>query len=87
MQSGKLTGFTQDKEGIRSYQGRICVPVGDSLRDSILEEAHKSKFMVYPGISKMYRDLKEMFWRPGMKSDIVEFVRRCLVCQKVKIEH
>jgi len=35
----------------------------------------------------MYQDLKRLFWWPGMKKDIAEFVYDCLVCQKSKIEH
>ena len=52
-----------------------------------MEEAHKSNFAIHLGISKMYQDLEKMFWWPEMKKDIAEMVRRCLVCQKVKIEH
>ena len=46
--------FTQDNRGMWGYQGRLCVPIGDDLRGTILEEAHKSEFTVHPGISKMY---------------------------------
>ena len=35
----------------------------------------------------MYQNLKRLFWWPGMKKDIAEFVYACLVCQKSKIEH
>jgi len=35
----------------------------------------------------MYEDLKKLFWWPGIKKDIIEFVHTCLVCQKSKIEH
>ena len=61
VRSGKLVGFIQDKEGIWRYQERIYVPVRDDLRNRILEEVDKSKFTVYPEISKMYQDLKKMF--------------------------
>ena len=87
VQSGKLMGFVQDNGRIWRYQGRICVPARDDLRGRILEEAHRSEFTVHLGISKMYRYLKKIFLQPRMKSDIVEFVSKCLVCQKVKIEH
>ena len=65
----------------------MCISTGDSLKDRILEETHKSEFTVHPRISKMYQDLKKMFWWARMKSNVVDFVNRCLVCQKVKIEH
>ncbi|KAA3470715.1 integrase [Gossypium australe] len=35
----------------------------------------------------MYNDLKQMYWWPGMKCEIYEFVPKCLVCQQVKAEH
>ncbi|KAG8481481.1 hypothetical protein CXB51_026332 [Gossypium anomalum] len=37
--------------------------------------------------TKMYNDLKKMYWWVGMKRDISEFVSRCLICQQVKAEH
>ena len=42
---------------------------------------------VHPGSNKMYNDLKKMYWWPGMKRDIFEFVSKCLICQQVKAEH
>ncbi|WMV54554.1 hypothetical protein MTR67_047939 [Solanum verrucosum] len=35
----------------------------------------------------MYRYLKRLYWWPGMKKDIVEFVAKCQNCQHVKYEH
>lgn len=35
----------------------------------------------------MYQDLRQMFWWPGLKKEVNEFVLACLVCQKAKIEH
>ena len=52
-----------------------------------MEEIHNSKFSVHLGGEKMYQDLKHIFWWWGMKSDIAEFVSKCLTCQKVKSEH
>ena len=76
-----------DKESIWRYHGRKCVPEEGDLQKRILEEAHKSEFTIHPGINKMYQDLKKMFWWPGMKVDVARLVNKCLVCQKVKIEH
>ncbi|WMV25170.1 hypothetical protein MTR67_018555 [Solanum verrucosum] len=37
--------------------------------------------------TKMYRDLREIYWWNRMKKDIVEFVAKCPNCQQVKVEH
>nr|GEV49671.1 putative reverse transcriptase domain-containing protein [Tanacetum cinerariifolium] len=51
------------------------------------DEAHKSKYYVHPGADKMYYDLRDRYWWPGMKKDIAEYVSKCLTCLKVKAEH
>jgi len=35
----------------------------------------------------MYKDLKEQYWWPGMKRDIVKYVQNCATCLQVKAEH
>ncbi|GKC24232.1 putative reverse transcriptase domain-containing protein [Tanacetum coccineum] len=52
-----------------------------------MDEAHKSKYSVHPGVDKMYYDLRDMYWWLGMKKDIVVYVSKCLTCLKVKAEH
>jgi len=52
-----------------------------------LDEGRRSSLSIHPVATKMYQDLKRLFWWPGMKNEIAEFVYACLVCQKSKIEH
>ncbi|XP_072081170.1 uncharacterized protein [Arachis hypogaea] len=79
--------FTKDDEGLWRYKGRICIPDVGSLRRDLLLEAHNSGFSIYPGSTKMYYDLKKIFWWPGMKGGVATVVSKCLTYQKVKIEH
>ncbi|GKE38349.1 putative reverse transcriptase domain-containing protein, partial [Tanacetum coccineum] len=52
-----------------------------------MDEAHKSKYSVHPEADKMYYDLKDMYWCPGMKKDIALYVSKCLTCLKIKAKH
>nr|GEX54329.1 hypothetical protein [Tanacetum cinerariifolium] len=36
----------------------------------IMDGAHKSRYFVHPRADKMYYDLRDMYWWPGMKKDI-----------------
>ena len=63
------------------------VPQLIDLREEILREFHSSHFVVHPGGTKMYRDLRLQYYWSGMKKHAADFVRRCLKCQKVKAEH
>ncbi|GKD25666.1 putative reverse transcriptase domain-containing protein [Tanacetum coccineum] len=52
-----------------------------------MDETHKTKYSVHPGADKMYHDLRDMYWWPGMKRDIATYVSKCFTCSKVKVEH
>nr|GEV38093.1 putative reverse transcriptase domain-containing protein [Tanacetum cinerariifolium] len=69
------------------YLDRIWVPLKGDVRTLIMEEAHKSKYCVHPGANKMYYDLRDRYWWPGIEKDIAIYVSRCLTCLKVKAEH
>ena len=63
------------------------MPNNEKLRNKILSKTYYNKFTIHPGITKIYQDLRKLFWWNGMKRDIASFVARCLTYQKVKIEH
>ncbi|GJX92133.1 putative reverse transcriptase domain-containing protein [Tanacetum coccineum] len=52
-----------------------------------MDEAHKSRYSVHPRADKIYYDLRDMYWWPGMNRDIATFVSECLTCAKVKAKH
>ncbi|GKA15802.1 putative reverse transcriptase domain-containing protein [Tanacetum coccineum] len=52
------------------------------LRGLDQQMAHASRYSVHPGADKMYYDLKDMYWWPGMKKDIAIYVSKCLTCSK-----
>ena len=80
-------GWTIHRYGSLRYKGRVVVPQSTDLREEILREFHCSRFVVHPGGTKMYQDLRCKYYWSGMKRHIGDFVRRCLTCQQVKAEH
>jgi hypothetical protein len=79
--------FVKGKDGLLRMGTGIWVPMYGGLRDLILEEAHKSKYLMHPGADKMYYTLKDHFWWPRMKRDVAGYVEKCLTCLQVKAEH
>ncbi|XP_069154451.1 uncharacterized protein [Solanum lycopersicum] len=45
------------------------------LRQHILAEAHNSMYSIHPSSTKMYCNLREVYWWNGMKRDITDFVK------------
>ena len=79
--------FRVDENGISKFQNRACVPDVSELKLTILEESHKNSLSIHLGATKMYQDLKKMFWWPRMKRKFVRLVYAYLTCQKSKIKH
>nr|GEU35650.1 hypothetical protein [Tanacetum cinerariifolium] len=45
------------------------------VRTLIIDEAYKSKYSIHSRADKMYYDLRDRYWWPGMEKDISEYVR------------
>ena len=76
--------FALEDNGILRYQDRLCVQYVDDLCTKMVAEARGSRYSIHPGSTKMYHQLKQIYWWDGMKKEIVEYVSRCLHCQHVK---
>ena len=79
--------FRIDENSVLRCRDRVCVPNVGDVKKRILEEGHRSGMSIHPGATKMYQDLRKLFWWSCMKKEIAEFVYSCLVCQRSKIEH
>ncbi|XP_016737765.1 uncharacterized protein [Gossypium hirsutum] len=69
VESGDIVDFGLNSEGVFYFRGKICVLKDTDLRQSILREAHSIPYAMYPGGNKMYRDLRESYWWPGLKRE------------------
>ncbi|GJU23011.1 putative nucleotidyltransferase, ribonuclease H [Tanacetum coccineum] len=87
----KSLQYIFDQKDLNMRQRRWIELLSDyefgGVRKLIMDEAHTSRYSVHPGADKMYYDLRDLYWWPGMKRDIAEYVSRCLTCSKIKAEH
>ena len=74
--------FSQGGDSVLRYQGRLCVPYMGELRQHILAEAHNSRYSIHSGATKMYCNLREVYWSNGMKRDIADFLSKCPITDK-----
>ncbi|GKC63648.1 putative reverse transcriptase domain-containing protein [Tanacetum coccineum] len=84
---GLESHFEKRDDGEIYFFDRIWIPSVGGIRKLIMDEAHTSRYSVHPGADKMYYDLRDLYWWPGMKRDIAEYVSKCLTCSKIKAEH
>ena len=68
--------YQMGADDILRFKGRVCVLGGPLFRRQILKEGHQSRLSIHPGMTKMYKNLKESFWWNGMKADVVDILRK-----------
>ncbi|GJW37841.1 putative reverse transcriptase domain-containing protein [Tanacetum coccineum] len=70
---GLETYFKRRDDGGIYFFDRIWILSVGGIRKLIMDEAHTSRYSVHPGADKMYYDLRDLYWWPGMKRDIAEY--------------
>jgi hypothetical protein len=79
--------FELREENVLWFQNNICVPDIPEIKEVILSEAHQTPYSIHTGSTKMYMDLKYVFWCNNMKREIAKYVSEWHTCQRVKAEH
>ena len=44
-------------------------------------------YSVHPGATKMYHNIRDLYWWDELKKDTADYVSKCLTCQQMKAEH
>jgi hypothetical protein len=83
----KIEEHNLDNDEILTYRRRIYLPNSLELKNLILREIHNVPYAGHPGYQKTIAVVKSQYYWPGMKKEVVDFISRCLECQKVKAEH
>ncbi|KAA0051925.1 pol protein [Cucumis melo var. makuwa] len=84
VETGQGEYFSISSDDGLMFGGRLCVSENSAVKIELLTEAHSSPFTMHPGSTKMYQDLRSVYWWRNMKREVADFVNRCLVCQQVK---
>ncbi|GJV76523.1 putative reverse transcriptase domain-containing protein [Tanacetum coccineum] len=75
-----------DSWGFKTRHGRVYIPFRSNVKEFLLDEAHKSKYSIHPGATKMYLDLKKNYWWPGMKRDYCEKITMDFMTKLLRTE-
>ena len=70
VEEGKRIKFSMKEDGSLYYKDRVFVTNDSELKKAIPEEAHSGSFAMHPDSTKMYQDLKVLYWWSGMKRDV-----------------
>jgi Integrase zinc binding domain len=74
-------------QGLVRYKGRICVGATRNWRQQLLKEVHDSSAGGHSGATATYHHLKQLFYWPHLKEDVLSYVKSCSICQMTKPEH
>ena len=80
VRSGVETPYQILDDGMIVLGRRMYLPNDETLKREILREAHESRLTTHPGSTKMYQDLKGLYWWPNMKREVAEYVMKCGIC-------
>jgi hypothetical protein len=83
----KIKEYEIKEDGLLMHKNRIYVPSSGELRNLVLKEMHDVPYAGHSGYHKTITTVRSQFFWPGMKNDVVDYIARCMECQKVKAEH
>jgi hypothetical protein len=69
------------------HKNRIYVPSSGELGNLVLKEIHNLPYVGHLGYQKQITTVRSQFFWPRMKRDVVDYITRCMECQRLKVEH
>lgn len=67
--------------GMIKYKGRLWIGNNAALQTKLITKLHATTVGGHSGIRPTYLRLKNLFYWPGMKLQVEEFVKQCQTCQ------
>jgi hypothetical protein len=69
------------------HKNKIYVSSSGELRNLVLKEMHDVPYVGHLGYQKIITAVRSQFFWLGMKNDVVDYICRCMECQKMKVQH
>ncbi|GJV70242.1 putative reverse transcriptase domain-containing protein [Tanacetum coccineum] len=76
----RLHGLDQQMEIKRDKSLYFMDQIWVLLVESVMDEAHASRYLVHPGADKTYYNLGDMYWYPRVEKDIATYVSNYRIC-------
>ena len=74
-------------EEIIYYWDQVLLARNYKLKENILQASHDSPLAGHQGFTKTYRAIRERFSWKGLKEDVLQHIKECIVFQQNKGEH
>src|SRR5712671_4596715 len=74
----------QEKQGNWLKEGHLVIPPNEQLKREILQVLHDAPTAGHPGQDKTLTQVSHVYWWPGMRTWVTNYVAGCTVCQQNK---
>jgi hypothetical protein len=71
------------QEGLLFKGNQLCIPKF-SMRDNLLKEKHSGGLVGHFGHDKKFAQLSSSYYCLGMRTEVINFVNKCRICQHAK---
>jgi hypothetical protein len=83
----KLKEYKIKEDRVHMHKNKIYVPSFGELRNLVLKKMNNLPDVEHPSYQKTISAIRSQYFFPGMKKDVVEYISRCMECQRVKVKH
>ena len=73
--------------GVLRYKHKLFIGAGSTLKEKLIQSMHTSEMGGHSGEKATYQRIKLLFHWPGLKQQVIDFVKECPTCQLNKSEH
>jgi hypothetical protein len=67
--------------GVLRYEGRLALGKDTAMQTKLIASLHHSSIGGHSRIRATYQRVKKLFYWPGLKQDVQNYVTACPICQ------